>query len=46
MILIKEFPNSFTIAEKYFIERTLELVDSRTIDTYRARLLQSVHRFV
>lgn len=38
MISLRELPNTLTIAQKYFIERALELVNSKTIDTYRARL--------
>lgn len=50
MIPLKELPNSLTIAQKYFVERALELVNSKTIDTYRARLhnpktiLQELHQ--
>lgn len=38
MLAIPELSNKLSIAEKYFIERTLEQVNSKTIDTYRARL--------
>jgi hypothetical protein len=38
MVPIKQLPDTFTIAQKYFIERVLELVNSKTIDTYRVRL--------
>lgn len=50
MISLKELPNTLSIAQKYFIERSLELVNSKTIDTYRARLhnpktiLQELHQ--
>ena len=50
MISLEELPNRLTIAEKFFIERSLELVNSKTIDTYRARLhnpktiLQELHQ--
>ncbi len=50
MISLKELPNRLTVAQKFFIERTLELVNSKTIDTYRARLhnprtiLQELHQ--
>ncbi len=50
MIPIRELPNTLTIAEKYFIERALELVNFKTSDTYRARLhnpktiLQELHQ--
>jgi len=38
MISLRELPNTLTISQKYFIERALELVNSKTVDTYRARL--------
>lgn len=38
MVPIQELSEALTIAQKYFIERVLELVNNKTIDTYRARL--------